>query len=190
MAASASADARMPARCWSKRPGLAKAPGPLRAFFLRIRARRGHQIVAVAVARKLAVLCWHLLANSADYQWARPALVASKLRSMEWQAGQTGPERKQTRRRLWLQHQGAARPGNRARPPCRTSLRAVREPMAAAWQLSSAHRCRKRGARLKAARPGLHPRSRLFAARSPVPFEHSRSRRRGLSISSVDFMCL
>ena len=48
----------------------------------------------------------------------------------------------------------------------------------------------RQGARLKAARPGLHPRSRLFAARSPVPFEHSRSRRRGLSISSVDFMCL
>ena len=37
----------------------AKAPGPLRSFFLRIRARRGHQVAAVAVARKLAVLCWH-----------------------------------------------------------------------------------------------------------------------------------
>src|SRR5262249_16065368 len=65
----------------------AKAPGPLRAFFLRIRARRGHQIAAVAVARKLAVLCWHLLSNDVDYQWARPALVANKLRSMELQAG-------------------------------------------------------------------------------------------------------
>ncbi|GHE06073.1 hypothetical protein GCM10008024_39280 [Allgaiera indica] len=29
----------------------AKAPGPLRAFFIWIRARRGHQIAAVAVAR-------------------------------------------------------------------------------------------------------------------------------------------
>jgi hypothetical protein len=38
-----------------------KAPSPLRSFFLRIRARRGHQVAAVAVARKLAVLCWHLL---------------------------------------------------------------------------------------------------------------------------------
>jgi transposase len=66
----------------------AKAPGPLRAFFLRIRARRGHQIAAVAVARKLAVLCWHLLTKEADYQWARPALVANKMRSMELQAGQ------------------------------------------------------------------------------------------------------
>ena len=66
----------------------AKAPGPLRAFFLRIRARRGHQIAAVAVARKLAVLCWHLLTKEADYQWARPALVANKMRSMELRAGQ------------------------------------------------------------------------------------------------------
>jgi len=65
----------------------AKAPGPLRAFFLRIRARRGHQVAAVAVARKLAVLCWHLLTKGADYQWARPALVANKLRAMELQAG-------------------------------------------------------------------------------------------------------
>ena len=74
----------------------AKAPGPLRAFFLRIRARRGHQIAAVAVARKLAVLCWHLLVKDADYQWARPALVANKLRAMELQAGQ--PVRKGNKR--------------------------------------------------------------------------------------------
>lgn len=69
-----------------------KAPGPLRAFFLRIRARRGHQVAAVAVARKLAVLCWHLLIKEADYQWARPALVANKLRAIELKAGQ--PARK------------------------------------------------------------------------------------------------
>lgn len=65
----------------------AKAPGPLHAFFIRIRARRGHQVAAVAVARKLAVLCWHLLSKDVDYQWARPGLVASKLRSMQLQAG-------------------------------------------------------------------------------------------------------
>jgi len=54
----------------------ARAAGPLHAFFVRIRARRGHQIVAVA--RKLAVLCWHLLTKNEDYLWARPALVANK----------------------------------------------------------------------------------------------------------------
>jgi transposase len=66
----------------------AKAPGPLRAFFRRIRARRGHQVAAVAVARKLAVLCWHLLTKEVDYQWARPALVANKLRARQLQAGE------------------------------------------------------------------------------------------------------
>ena len=70
----------------------AKAPGPLRAFFIRIRARRGHQIAAVAVARKLAVLCWHMLTKQADYLWARPSLVAHKRRAMELQAGR--PQRK------------------------------------------------------------------------------------------------
>jgi len=74
----------------------AKAPGPLHAFFVRIRARRGHQIAAVAVARKLTVLCWHLLAKGEDYQWARPALVANKTRAMQLQAGH--PQQKGSRR--------------------------------------------------------------------------------------------
>ena len=51
----------------------ARAPGPLRAFFLRIQARRGKQVAAVATARKLAVLVWHLLTKEEDYAWARPA---------------------------------------------------------------------------------------------------------------------
>jgi transposase len=70
----------------------AKAPGPLHAFFVRIRAKRGHQIAAVAVARKLTVLCWHLLTKEADYRWARPALVATKRRAMELRSGQ--PQKK------------------------------------------------------------------------------------------------
>jgi transposase len=74
----------------------AKAPGPLHAFFVRIRARRGHQVAAVAVARKLAVLCWHLLTKETDYLWVRPALVATKRRAMELQAGQ--PVKKGNRR--------------------------------------------------------------------------------------------
>jgi transposase len=65
----------------------AKAPGPLHAFFVRIRARRGHQVAAVATARKMAVLVWHLLTKEADYLWARPALVAHKVRALELQAG-------------------------------------------------------------------------------------------------------
>ncbi len=65
----------------------AKTPGPLRAFFVRLRARRGEQVAAVATARKLAVLCWHLLARSEDYAYGRPSLVAQKLRALELAAG-------------------------------------------------------------------------------------------------------
>lgn len=68
----------MRAPCWSSAWAVAKAPGPLHAFFVCIGARRGHQIAAVAVARKLTVLCWHLLTKGEDYLWARPALVANK----------------------------------------------------------------------------------------------------------------
>jgi transposase len=74
---------------------VARAPGPLHAFFVRIRARRGHQIAAVAVARKLAVLCWHVLTKDQDYLWARPALVANKTRAIELQAGK--PKKKGNR---------------------------------------------------------------------------------------------
>lgn len=65
----------------------AKAPGPLRAFFLRIRNRRGHQVAAVATARKLTVLIWHVLTKGQDYLWARPSLVAAKRRQLELKAG-------------------------------------------------------------------------------------------------------
>lgn len=70
----------------------AKAPGPLHAFFVRIRAKRGHQIAAIALARKLTVLCGHLLTKETDYRWVRPALVATKRRAMELRSGQ--PQRK------------------------------------------------------------------------------------------------
>ena len=65
----------------------AKAPGPLRAFFLRIRARRGMQIAAVATARKLATIVWHVLSGQEDYAWVRPALAAKKRRELELRAG-------------------------------------------------------------------------------------------------------
>src|SRR5437899_12454501 len=65
----------------------AKTPGPLRAFFLRIRGRRGEQIAAVATARKLAVLAWQLLTTEQDYAWGRPLLAAQKRRALELRAG-------------------------------------------------------------------------------------------------------
>ena len=62
-------------------------PGPLRAFFERVRARRGPQIAATATARKLAVLFWHLLSRGEDYAYARPAMTRNKIRRLELLAG-------------------------------------------------------------------------------------------------------
>jgi len=66
---------------------LSSAPGPLRAFFQRIAAKRGKQVAAVATARKLAVLIWHMLTKGQDYAWTRPALLQWKLRELELKAG-------------------------------------------------------------------------------------------------------
>jgi hypothetical protein len=100
----------------------AKAPGPLHAFFVRIRARRGHQVAAVAVARKLVVLCWHLLTKQVDYLWARPALVANKKRSLELQAGHP------------------ARKGNKPGPTHAYNVKALRDQeMAIAMQAERAY---------------------------------------------------
>ena len=59
----------------------------MHAFYQRIRARRGHGIAVVAVARKLAVLFWCLLSRDEDYAHQQPSLTAKKLRLLEIRAG-------------------------------------------------------------------------------------------------------
>lgn len=71
-------------------------PGPLRAFYLRIKDRRGHQIAAVATARKLAIIAWYVLTRGEPYAWERPALSAHKQRQIQLAAGmpaQKGPRK-------------------------------------------------------------------------------------------------
>src|SRR3954451_13301519 len=88
MGGSPSKDAGTPGVCWPRRLGAAaRAPGPLRAFFLRVRARRGQHVAAVATARKLAVVIWHLLTKGRKLRRARPSLHAKKLRDVELKAG-------------------------------------------------------------------------------------------------------
>jgi transposase len=62
-------------------------PGPLRAFFERVRARRGPQIAATATARKLTVLFWAMLTRGQDYAFGRPAMTRNKIRQLELRAG-------------------------------------------------------------------------------------------------------
>ena len=64
-----------------------RQPGPLRAFYERVKARRGSQIAAVAVARKLVCLFWCLLTREEDYAYGQPSLTRKKLRRLELKAG-------------------------------------------------------------------------------------------------------
>ena len=50
-------------------------------------ARSGGQIAAVAVARKIAVLAWHLLTRGEDYAFARSSLVRKKADAVAQRAG-------------------------------------------------------------------------------------------------------
>src|SRR6476659_9166598 len=45
------------------------------------------QIAVVATARKLTVLCWHLMIKGEDYAFAQPSLRAHKHRRLELRAG-------------------------------------------------------------------------------------------------------
>jgi transposase len=69
--------------CWTT----VRQPGPLHAFYQRVRARRGHSVAIVAAARKLACLFWCLLTREQDYAFAQPSLTAKKLRLLEVTAG-------------------------------------------------------------------------------------------------------
>jgi transposase len=64
-----------------------RTPGPLRAFGERIRARKGSQVAAVAVARKIATIAWQMLTRGEDYAFQSPSLVRKKLRNAELKTG-------------------------------------------------------------------------------------------------------
>ena len=110
-----------------------RAPGPLRAFYERTRARRGAQVAIVATARKLACLFWCLLTRSEDYAYAQPSLTKKKLRRLELAAGA---------------QRGKAKPGtwavNKAMRGAERELAAQAEVAykrtVAEWQRNQAHR--------------------------------------------------
>jgi transposase len=68
-----------------------RTPGPLRAFHARLKDRRGSQVALCATARKLAVLCWHLLTRGEDYRHEAPTVTQRKLRKLQRQADDPGP---------------------------------------------------------------------------------------------------
>ena len=105
-------------------------PGPLRAFYLRVRARRGHGKAIVAAARKLAVLFWCMLTRGQDYAHQQPSLTAQKLRRLELAAG--APVRKGKPSGVWVTHQKMRHAEKQLAAQAQTSYeRTVRD-----WQAS------------------------------------------------------
>jgi hypothetical protein len=74
-------------------------PGPLHAFYQRIRARRGHGKAIVATARKLAILFWCMLTRGEDYAHQQPSLTRKKTRRLEITAG--APKNTQRAAGIW-----------------------------------------------------------------------------------------
>ena len=66
-----------------------RSPGPLQAFYLRLRKRKGYNKAVVAVARKLVVLIWQMLTHGQPYSWAPPLRTHEKIRHIEIMAGKS-----------------------------------------------------------------------------------------------------
>ena len=127
--------------CWST----VRQPGPIAAFYARVKARRGHSIAIVASARKLACLFWCLLARGEDYAFAQPSLTTKKMRRLELQRRRAAPPGRP--RRLVDQHQDARR-RTRTRAPSPARLRTHRRRLASR---SKGGRERDTGARITTA---------------------------------------
>jgi transposase len=120
-------------------------PGPLRAFYLRVRARRGHGKAIVAAARKLAVLFWCMLSRGQDYAHQQPSLTAKKLRRLELAAG--APVRKGKPSGVWVTHEKLRRAEKQLAAQAQASYeRTVRD-----WQASGPKK-REAGASVTAGR--------------------------------------
>jgi transposase len=60
----------------------AKHRGPLGAQFARLARRKTRNVAIVALARKLAVLAWHLLTSRIPYRYAQPQALETKLQRL------------------------------------------------------------------------------------------------------------
>lgn len=139
-------------------------PGPLRAFFVRIRNKRGKSVAAVATARKLAVIVWHMLSKDEVYTWSGLALLQWKLRYLELAAGHAS--------RRWSRQKGpaavyskkAVATARRRLLRLRRSLQLTRSMLASLHQVNGYSCLSERLAGFEAMQP-LHQ-DKTFAVRS------------------------
>lgn len=76
---------------------IARHPGPLGAFFRRLKQKKNHNVAVVAVARKLVMIAWHMLTKNEPYRYAQPRSTETKLSrlrvSATGQKRRTGPRK-------------------------------------------------------------------------------------------------
>lgn len=70
---------------------VARHPGPLGAFFRRLKRKKNHNVAVVAVARKLVTIAWHMLTTGEPYRYAQPNSTQQKLARLRIKA--TGGKR-------------------------------------------------------------------------------------------------
>jgi transposase len=137
-----------------------RQPGPMHAFYRRIRARRGHSVAIVATARKLASLFWCLLTREEDYAYAQPSLTAKKLRLLEVRAG--APTRKGVPSGTWPTRQRM----RAAEQELAARAESAYKRMVAEWQRSQAKR---KGAGATPGRASHGPSSGQAARQNEAP---------------------
>ena len=147
-------------------------PGPLHAFYERIRSRRGHNVAIVAVARKLATLFYCMLTREEDYAHQQPSLTAKKLRLLEVKAGVPTLKRQAHR---GVGHPRADAPRRaRASPAGRSLLQTLGRRLACSIaQQENCGRERDTGARIVKA---LEGQSRAAGPRAPDACTSTRHR--------------
>ena len=62
-------------------------PGPLGAFYRRLKERKHGSVAAVATARKMAEITYHMLTNDEPYRYAQPQRTQAKLNEISRRAG-------------------------------------------------------------------------------------------------------
>src|SRR5215211_6638238 len=153
--------------CWTA----VRQPGPLHAFYERVRARRGHSVAVVAAARKLACLFWCLLTRQQDYAYAQPSLTKRSCG-----ASSSPPASRATRRRP----PGSGTPTTPSARPSASSRNRPRSPTSGPCATTTPPRptrrarARHRDAHLKAVRAASsaarHQSQTLrFSSSSPAP---------------------
>jgi transposase len=71
---------------------IARHPGPLGAFFRRLKQKKNHNVAVVAVARKLVMIAWFMLTKNEPYRYALPRSTETKLSRLRVTA--TGQKRR------------------------------------------------------------------------------------------------